>query len=63
MVASQADILIGADDGAAAKVEPAGLKVGIEVGLLDWISGCGIALSWRVVGIPGTSYECAKEWT
>jgi hypothetical protein len=31
--ACQADVLVGADDGATAKVEPSGLEVGVEVGL------------------------------
>ena len=60
--ACETNVLISADDGAAAKVEPAGLKVGVEVRLLDWISGCGIISSWRVVDLPATSYGCAKEW-
>lgn len=34
--ASQADILVGADDGATAEIEPARLKIRVEVGLLQW---------------------------
>jgi len=33
VLAGEADVLVGADDGAAAEVEPAGLEVGVEVGL------------------------------
>lgn len=32
--ASETNVLVGADNGAAAEVEPAGLEVGVEVGLL-----------------------------
>lgn len=40
VLACQADILVGADDGAAAEVEPAGLKIGVEVGLSEVLAVC-----------------------
>jgi hypothetical protein len=63
VVAGQADILIGANNGAAAKVEPAGLEVRVQVGLTGCISECAVVLTSKVVDLPVTSYECAKEST
>jgi hypothetical protein len=57
MVTSQTDILIGADNGAAAKIEPAGLKVRVQVRLKRCVSDCA-TVSIANIGV----LTCDKLW-
>jgi hypothetical protein len=63
--ACQADVLVGADDGAAAKVEPTGLEVGVKVGLRVALVSSTVRsiMHGKKSLLPVTSCECAKEST
>ena len=55
--ASQADVLVCADDGAAAKVEPTGLKIGVKVGLRVELVSLAITLVFAKALLT-----CDKLW-